>query len=243
MSPSVHPRHADVEKGFSLLEVMVAIFVLAIGMMSAALLMANVFRSTVRSRYMALAAQLASEELEDLNRWPANYNSSPPYIDPHILVPSGSNTCGIPGETCIGSLTQVPGYGPVTITVSGSSTSVSYFDNVSLSTANGQMSETYEMPCTGPPDGTGNYVTLAYSPNGQAPQSPLNPALCQANPPNVGATFNRRWVIEQDQPVVGVRRITVLVTLEDLSVQGYMKLLPGQKPPPAVTFQMSMVRP
>jgi hypothetical protein len=44
-------------------------------------------------------------------------------------------------------------------------------------------------------------------------------------------TFDRRWVIEQDKPVAGVRRITVLVTLRDLTVQ------------PPVTFQMSMVRP
>jgi len=44
-------------------------------------------------------------------------------------------------------------------------------------------------------------------------------------------TFDRRWVIEQDQPVPGVRRITVLVTLMDKSIQ------------PSVTFQMSMVRP
>jgi hypothetical protein len=38
-------------------------------------------------------------------------------------------------------------------------------------------------------------------------------------------------VIEQDQPVPGVRRITVLVTLMDQTVQ------------PPVTYQMSMVRP
>ena len=43
--------------------------------------------------------------------------------------------------------------------------------------------------------------------------------------------FKRRWIIEMDQPVTGVRRITVLVTLENQQVQ------------PPVTFQMSMVRP
>jgi len=42
-------------------------------------------------------------------------------------------------------------------------------------------------------------------------------------------------VIEQDQPVVGVRRITVLVNLDDLTVFG------GNKPQPL--FQMSLVRP
>jgi prepilin-type N-terminal cleavage/methylation domain-containing protein len=243
MFPSVRPRNADGEKGFSLLEVLVAIVVLSVGLISAALLMANVYKATVRSRYMALAAQLASEELEDLSRWPANMNSSPPYIDPHILVPAGSNTCGIVGETCIGMLTQDCSSTSSPITC-GNNPNISYFDTVCISTANGQMNETYQMPCTGPPDGVGDYITLTYSPNGQAPQSPLNPALCHANPPNVGMTFDRRWVIEQDQPVVGLRRITVLVTLEDRSVGLYMKgLMANEQPPPSVTFQMSMVRP
>jgi hypothetical protein len=48
--------------------------------------------------------------------------------------------------------------------------------------------------------------------------------------------FHRRWLIEQDPVVNGVtltgsRRITVLVTLSNLSVR------------PAVNFQMSTVRP
>jgi hypothetical protein len=43
--------------------------------------------------------------------------------------------------------------------------------------------------------------------------------------------FQRRWIIELNQPVTGVRRITVLVTCTNGFVQ------------PPVTFQMSMVRP
>ena len=209
-----------------MVEVMVALAILVVGLMANALLMANVYRLTVRSRFMALASQLASEELEDLNRWPVNMVDAPPYIDPHILVPSGSNSCGFAGVTCTGSLTS--DYGPETIIVSGNSTAVSYFDYVYLSTQNGTMSETYKKSCTGPPAGTGNYVTVSYSPNGQ---TPAYPAPCFAAPPDAGMTFDRRWVIEQDQPVPGVRRITVLVTLMDKSIQ------------PPVTFQMSMVRP
>lgn len=216
MCQSVHPRETGREDGFSLLEVLVAIVVLTIGLMSTALLMANVYRSTVRSRYIALATQLASEELEDLSRWPA----SPSYLDPHITVPAGSNTCGITGDKCVGSLTS--DYGPLTFTdSSGNNTYVSYYDTVSLATQNGVMSETYKMTCAG-----GNYVTVPFSPNGQTPTP-----TCSSTAPTVGMTFDRRWVIEQDQPVTGVRRITVLVTLEDLTVQ------------PPVTFQMSMVRP
>jgi len=44
--------------------------------------------------------------------------------------------------------------------------------------------------------------------------------------------------------VVGLRRITVLVMLNDQSVQLYTgTVLPGQQPPTSVTFQMSLVRP
>jgi prepilin-type N-terminal cleavage/methylation domain-containing protein len=242
-------KKVDAENGFSLLEVMVAMIVLTVGLMSGAMLMTHVYKLTSVSRYMALAAQLASEELEDLNRYPNNTNA--PYIDPHIAVPAGSNTCGIPGEACVGSLTQDSP--PVTI----AGTSVSYYDSVSLASQSGsgqqygQMSETYQMPCTGPPDGNGNFVMIPYSPNGAPPVSfnpgnPNNvqqfPALCYASA-QTGMTFDRRWVIEQDQPVVGLRRITVLVTLDDKSVQMYIAPPgPGQQPPPSITFQMSMVR-
>lgn len=239
MYPSPHHRQAGSKNGFSLLEVLVAIVVLSIGLMSTAMLMANVYRYTVRSRYMALATQLASEELEDLSRFPNNPNTG--YVDPHIQVPAGSNTCGIAGETCIGSLTCTVNVNCPTQNISG--TTVAYFDTVALSMQNGVMSETYEMPCTGNPDGTGNYVTLSYSPNGLTPNTAANPALCYASPPSQGMTFYRQWVIEQDRPVVGLRRITVLVTLDDRSVQLYTPtLLAGQTPPPSVTFQMSMVR-
>jgi hypothetical protein len=195
---------------------MIAIVVLTIGLMSGALLMANVYKSTVRSRYMALATQLASEELEDLNRWP----SSTTFTDPHIAVPPSTNTCNLAGENCIGSLTQ--DCGPTTTPIQcGSTSNITYFDSVCLSTAGGQMSETYQMPCVG-----GNYVTVPYSPAGAAPQP-----ICSATPPTVGMTFDRRWVIEANQPVSGMRRITVLVTLADLTIQ------------PPVSFQMSVVRP
>jgi prepilin-type N-terminal cleavage/methylation domain-containing protein len=230
MSQSVHPRNADAEKGFSLLEVVVAILVLTIGLMSAAMLMANVYKFTVRSRYVGMATQLASEELEDLNRWPAPLVNGIPNPDPHIAVPLGSNTCGIPGAICVGSLLQDCNSTSTPIAC-GNNANVSYFDTVSLSTQNGTMSETYEMPCTGAPAGTGNFLTISYSPQGLTPNSLQNPALCNVSPPSVGMTFDRRWVIEQDQPVAGVRRITVLVTLVDKTIQ------------PSVTFQMSMVRP
>ena len=215
------------------MEVMVAIIVLMIGMMSTAVLMTNVYRSTVRSRYMAQATQLASEELEDLSRYPASAS----YTDPHISVPAGSTACGITGETCVGSLTADTG--PTTFTdSSGNNTYVSYFDSVLLSvqsgfsTGNGVLNETYQMTCTG-----GNYLTLAFSPNGQTP-SPT----CSATAP-AGLTYKRRWVIEANQPVSGVRRVTVWVQLKDLTIQSTTAAGAGTTPASAVTFQMSAVRP
>jgi prepilin-type N-terminal cleavage/methylation domain-containing protein len=197
----LHLREAD-EGGFTLIELMVAIGILVTGLMAMALLMTRVYQQTVRSRYMAMAATLASEKLEDLNRFPSS--------DPHV--------CGVAG-TPRGSLTADTG--PVSVTCNSVTTSVNYYDTVTTNTYQGGMSETYET-LSGT---TTKYSTQAFSPDGvfQAPT--------ESTTPPVGTTFKRRWVIEQDTPTPGVRMITVGVTLLDNTIQ------------PAVTFQMSMVRP
>ena len=234
------------EGGFTLLECMVAIAVLTIGLTASALLMSITFKNSVRSRYMAEAAQLASEKLEDLNRFPVSITSGVYYPDPHVFVPSGS-TCNLSasttGTSCVGSVapaltcagrgncTQNAAAATQTIavgdagaggTVSNIAATVSYSDSVFLSAANGTISETYETVGGSTP----NYSTLSYSPTGTTPV-PSNSSTA----PTVGETFDRRWVIEQDAPLAGVRRITVLVTLMDETIW------------PPVTFQMSMVRP
>jgi prepilin-type N-terminal cleavage/methylation domain-containing protein len=56
--------------GFSVLEVLIAITVLAIGLSAMASLVAQSLSGTERARFMGLATMLASEKLEDLNRWP-----------------------------------------------------------------------------------------------------------------------------------------------------------------------------
>jgi prepilin-type N-terminal cleavage/methylation domain-containing protein len=263
------PRHPEVlvhrqttePEGFTLLEVLVSITILAIGMMASALLMSNAYKYSVRSRYVSEAAQLASEKLEDLNRFPAvntltasNYTVIEP--DEHIFVPSGQ-TCQITATTteasCVGSIapaltctspghcTQNAAASSLSITAleagAGGTQSlgtgtVNYADAVYISatnasgtggtTANGTLQETFQT-------GSGaslTYTTLSFSPNGTTPL-----ASTSTTPPAGAETFDRRWIIEQDQPVAGVRRITVLVTLIDQTVQ------------PPVTYQMSMVRP
>lgn len=77
--------------GFSILEVLIAITVLAIGLSAMAALMAQSLAGTERARYMALATTLTSEKLEDLNRWRS--------VDGHVAV-GGSLTT----DTAVGGL-------------------------------------------------------------------------------------------------------------------------------------------
>jgi type IV pilus assembly protein PilV len=68
MEISKSHRKAGREKGFALLEVMIAILILAIGLLGLAALMAQLTGTTGNSRYMGTEVMLASEKLEDLNR-------------------------------------------------------------------------------------------------------------------------------------------------------------------------------
>lgn len=243
-------RQRTAAQGFTLLEVLVSIAVLSIGLLAASLLMSTTFKSSVRSRYVAEAAQLASEKLEDLGRYPAQISNDIVYPDAHIFVPSGQ-TCQITssttGSSCVGSISPAltcasqgnctfnaisSTYSPLTITadetgaggtLANSAGTVAYSDAVYLSATNGVVTETYQTASGSTP----NYATLTFSPNGQTPTITNSSSAPSAG----GETFDRRWVIEQDQPVAGVRRITVLVTLMDQTVQ------------PPLTYQMTMVRP
>src|ERR1700682_4901392 len=69
MEKSLSRRNPRTQRGFTLLETLVAIVVLTIGLMSVAALMTQTLRSTTNSRSMSTAAMLATEKLEDLNRY------------------------------------------------------------------------------------------------------------------------------------------------------------------------------
>jgi prepilin-type N-terminal cleavage/methylation domain-containing protein len=99
-------------RGFSLLEVVVAIGVLTIGLTAMAGLVAQSLSGTERARNMALATTLASEKLEDLNRWPNT--------DHHVYA-GGSITTDATG---------------------GNAGDLDYYDDVDLSSTSGQLSET-----------------------------------------------------------------------------------------------------
>jgi Tfp pilus assembly protein PilV len=183
---------------------MAAIAILGIGLLALAALMSQMNVDTSDSRYMSTEALLASEKLEDLNRYPSS--------DPAIYA-SGANA---------GSLTTDK---TSTVTSGAVTQAVDYFDTVQLSSSNGQMTETI----TGT-DSTGaaTYTTVTHSPDGTI----SSPGAIVGAPPTPAAdmlVYKRRWVIEPDTPVTGVRRITVLVSLQSV--------------PTATTFQTSMVRP
>ena len=78
------------QTGFTLIETMVAIVVLCIGLLSVAALMSQMVRGSSTSRYMSSAAMLASEKLEDLNR----YASTDPTVAASPAGSLGADTAG-----------------------------------------------------------------------------------------------------------------------------------------------------
>lgn len=113
-STSNTARRQHRERGFSLIEMMIAITVLAVGMLGLAALLSQMDKTTGKSRYMGMEALLASEKLEQLNRYPVR--------DANLIVAVGSTA---------GSLTE-----------DTSSGAINYFDEVLVSTGDGIIAET-----------------------------------------------------------------------------------------------------
>ena len=212
MSMSRNRRPA--QAGFTLIETMIALVILTIGVMAMALLGMRTMQTSQHSKYMSVAATLASEKLEDLNRWDGTK-------DVPVCVPTGSTSVGSLTTDVLQTTTCPQGVqsGPA-----------AYYDDVSLtltnSTGNCPSSSTgcFAETISTINNGNTEFTTTYHSPDG----------LIGATPPSSTApptTFHRRWIIEADQPVVGVRRITVLVTLMDQTIR------------PGAIFQMSVVRP
>jgi len=207
-------RRKNAQSGFTMIETLAAIVVLSIGLVGMAVLMSNMMTGGARSRYMSNAAMLASEELENLQRFSAGPNPTDQTgADPEIAVTSGSTA---------GSLTSDV---TATVTASGSTDTVDYFDIVQLSSTGGAVAETYSGKDA---SGNTNYKTVSHAPDGT-----ITVTTTSSSPAPSADTlvYKRRWIIEKDSPVPGARRITVLVTLTNPGVAK------------AVTFQMSTVRP
>ncbi len=193
------------QSGFGLIETMIAISILAVGLLGAAALLAQLFNNSTTSRYMSDEALLASEKLDDLNRYP--------YNDPAIAVPNGTTAGSLTADTTD------------TVTANGLPAEVvDYFDQVRMSSGNGNMVETVLGK-----DASGNaqYTTTQHAPDGTITVTKT------ATPPTLSQdtiTFSRRWVIEQNPAGMpaGVRRFTVLVSLQSVPIP--------------TTFQASMLR-
>jgi prepilin-type N-terminal cleavage/methylation domain-containing protein len=205
METSQSRRKPGQQRGFTIIETIVAISVLTIGLVGAAALMTQMLGNSGRSRYMSIAAMLASEKLEDINRFPTN--------DPAIVVAGGATAGSLAADTS------------QTVTVGANSETVDYYDVVQLSSGNGGISETSSGKDAA---GATVFTTTTHKPDGTV-VSTVGGALPQVAQDTL--IFNRRWVIEGDQPVPGVRRVTVLVTLKNPVLSQ------------TVTFQNSMVRP
>jgi type IV pilus modification protein PilV len=192
MAISQSPNVRDGSRGFTLIETLVAILVLSVGLLSLAALATQMLSGTARSHFSSLAADLASEKLEDLSRWPS--------FDPNVYAASG---------TTVGSLTSDSS---ATVTSGGIPAElVNYYDDVDIADLSGAISETVSVVS----GGSTSFKTTTHNPDGT-----ISITTNSSAPSTQGAiAFHRRWTIEMDQPVTGTRRITVLVSLQGQLVQ------------------------
>jgi len=187
-------------RGFTLIEVCVASFVLAVGLLSAGFLAGQMVAGTNRSKSMNLASTLASEKLEDLNRRDVD--------DAQICVPTGSLTAG--------SLTS--DINQTTTCAQGASANVSYYDDVYPNLADGasacpdSTAGCFAETVASVIGGITTYTTTVHSPTGtvQTTSSSASPT---------GVRVHRRWVVEANSPANGVRRVTVLVTFMNSAIK------------------------
>jgi prepilin-type N-terminal cleavage/methylation domain-containing protein len=197
-------------RGFTLIELAISIAILTVGLVGVASMFGRIWGSTSYSEYMIQASTLASEKLEDLNRYPTG--------DPDVVVTAGNTTAG--------SLTANT---DASVTSNGVTDTVDYFDEVFMDPSAGSIAETIATGTS--PNYT--YTTTTHNPNGTittATATSLTAATTNA------IQFQRRWLIEMSPTIgttvmTGMRRITVLVAVQNPSVQ------------PPVQFQLSVVRP
>jgi len=65
-----------------MLEVLVSIVILSIGLLGVALMISTTVASGTRARYMSMANVLASEKLDNLEKWPTSATSCDPNVCP-----------------------------------------------------------------------------------------------------------------------------------------------------------------
>src|ERR1019366_3479471 len=89
MAQSLCSKHHR-SSGFTVVEVLVAAFILIVGLVAVAGVVGSTLSNTARSEYMTQAATLATEKLEDLNRYPPS--------DGNVTVPNGTSAGSLTSE-------------------------------------------------------------------------------------------------------------------------------------------------
>src|ERR1019366_10058772 len=89
MAQSLCSKHHR-SSGFTVVEVLVAAFILIVGLVAVASVVGSTLGNTARSEFMTQAATLATEKLEDLNRYPAS--------DLHVYAASGTPSGGLTSD-------------------------------------------------------------------------------------------------------------------------------------------------
>ncbi|PYQ45613.1 MAG: hypothetical protein DMG99_01280 [Acidobacteria bacterium] len=67
---SINPKARS--RGFTLLEVLVSMAIMTVGLLGVAALIGSTLATGTQARYMNIANVLASEKLDNLNKWPSN---------------------------------------------------------------------------------------------------------------------------------------------------------------------------
>jgi prepilin-type N-terminal cleavage/methylation domain-containing protein len=179
-------RRTRHQRGFTLVETLIAMAIMAIGLLGAAALMSQMSISSNDSRYMSVEALLASEKLEDLNHYPNG--------DPNVTVPAG---------TIVGDLTA----DAAPLTIAGRQ--VAYSDTVQISSGAGSIEEVTSGTNAG---GVATYTSITHKPDGTVVSVTTPSTTAPTKTPDM-LLFKRRWTIEKDQPVANVLRMTVRVLL------------------------------
>jgi prepilin-type N-terminal cleavage/methylation domain-containing protein len=178
-------------RGFTLLEVLISLVILTVGVVALAGVLGKLGVNTDQTRYISTAALLASNKLEDFNRYASG--------DAAITVSSG---------TTAGSLTaDTAGYFDEVLLSSGAGSSSA--GSGSMFTSAGYVSEVISSVS----GGTTIYTTISQTPTGVPPPYPLPTSTTLPTLNSDTLQFKRRWLIEANTPITGVNRFTVLVTL------------------------------
>jgi type IV pilus modification protein PilV len=218
--------------GFTLIEVLVAMAVLAIGLLSIAALIGGTLEAGTRARYMSMASILASEKLDSLNKYPSGEVTVTTATTQYETAtaqgqdPTDGNLW--PGGSLNGSQTCAA--------------NDQYCDEVTVSESSGADYETQTQmvmnPGSNPPTFSPVTSTIVHTNTGCVG----TPTACGVpGPSGGGSTFTRRWLITADPTITSLagasvtasetRRITVVVTMNTNVFST------------PVSFQLSMVRP